>query len=280
MHLIMILTALAIAWSIRLIPATIEGSWQQRWQRSLFLFLFPPLILITTVVATLLMGAQGQMLGLQASWISYWLGFGFILMLIFNWCKLAYQGWYSHRKVKTYPQRLLHNKPIRLVNLDLPYIAQVGFWQPELVVSQGLLAILDPEQLKAVLAHEQAHLKYHDTFYFFWLGWLRTCTAWLNNTGELWEELLLLREIRADLAAAQKVDPLILAESLLTVVETSLKPNSCVEVGFSLPLPDTRLAQRIDALVNNATLPTAPNFIYWSWLLWVFTPLATIPFHC
>ena len=280
MHLIMIVTALAIAYSIRLIPIKTEGSWQQRWQRSLFLFLFPPLILTTTVIATLLMGAQGQMLGLQASWFSYWLSFGFISILIFYWCKLAYQGWYSQQKVKTYPQRLLQNKPVRLVSLELPYIAQVGFWQPELVVSQGLLSILNRDQIKAVLAHEQAHLKYHDTFYFFWLGWLRTCTAWLNNTAALWEELLLLREIRADLAAAKTVDALILAESLLAVVETSLQPNSCVEVGFSLPLPDNRLTQRIDALINNAALPTSPNLIYWSWLILAFAPLATIPFHC
>jgi Zn-dependent protease with chaperone function len=280
MHLIMILTALIIACGLRLIPVNTNGNWQQRWQRSLFLFLFPPLILITTVLATLLMGARGKMLGMQASWFSYWLGFIFIFGIIFYWCKLAYKGWCSLRKIKTYPQKILQNKLVRFINIDLPYIAQIGFWQPELVVSKGLLNILDKEQIEAVLAHEQAHLEYRDTFCFFWLGWLRSCTFWLNNTDFLWEELLLLREIRADLAAAKTVDALTLAESLVTVAQSSLQPYSYIEVGFSLPSNNNRLTQRIEALINNASLPASPNFIYWSWLFLVFIPLATIPFHC
>ena len=280
MHFIMILTALALAWGLRLIPISIEGDWESRWQRSLFCFLFPPLIIVTTVLAILLMGARGKMLGLEASEFSYWLGFAFIFSLVFHLCKLGYQAWLSLQKVMTYPEQLLQEKQVRLIDIDLPYIAQIGFWQPQLVVSKGLLSILDSSQLEAVLAHEQAHLYYRDTFYFFWLGWLRTCTSWLHNTEALWEELLLLREIRADLKAAKTVDALTLAESLLTVAQTSLQPSFCFEAGFSLPLQANRLAQRVDALVSDATLPNSPNLIYWSWLLLLFIPWATIPFHC
>ena len=280
MHFIMILTALALASGLRLIPISTEGDWEARWQRSLFCFLFPPLIIITTVLAILLMGARGKMLGLDASEFSYWLAFAFMVSLVFHLCKLGYQAWLSQQKVITYPEQLLQEKQVRLIDIDLPYIAQIGFWQPQLVVSQGLLNILDPSQLRAVLAHEQAHLHYRDTFFFFWLGWLRTCTSWLNNTEALWEELLLLREIRADLEAAKTVDALTLAESLVTVARTSLQPSFCFEAGFSLPLPPNRLAQRVDALVSNATLPNSPNLIYWSWLLLLFIPWATIPFHC
>lgn len=280
MHLVMILTALVIAWGLRSIPVSTNGDWEQRWQRSLFCFLFPPLILITTVLAIILMGAHGEMLGLQAGGFSYWLGFAFICSLGFHLGKLAYQAWLSQQKITTYPEKLIQNTKVNLINIELPYIAQIGFWQPKLVISQVLLNILDENQLEAVLAHEKAHLYYRDTFYFFWLGWLRTCTSWLNNTETLWEELLLLREIRADLEAAKTVDALTLAESLLTVAQTSLQPTSCFEVGFSLPLPDNRLSQRIDALINNSTLPNSPNLVYWSWLLLLLTPWATVPFHC
>lgn len=280
MHLIMLLTALALAWGLRSFPVTTEGNWQQRWQRSLFAFLFPPLIIITTVLAILLMGAQGEMLGMRATSFSYWLGLAFIFSLVWHLYKLAHQAWLSRQKIATYPEQILQGKKVRFLKIDLPYIAQVGFWQPQLVVSQGLLNILDKSQLQAVLAHEQAHLHYRDTFCFFWFGWLRTCTSWLFNTEELWEELLLLREIRADLEAAKTVDALVLAESLLTVARTSIEPVSCFEAGFSLPLPANRLAQRVDALINHATLPNSPNLIYWSWLLLLLVPWATIPFHC
>jgi Zn-dependent protease with chaperone function len=275
----MLLSALVVACSLRSFPVTTEGNWQQRWQRSLFTFLFPPLIIITTVLAILLMGAQGKMLGMQATGFSYWLGLAFIFYLGWHLYKLAILAWLSQQKIATYPEQILQGKKIRFLQIDLPYIAQIGFWRPQLVVSQGLLNILDETQLQAVLAHEQAHLHYRDTFYFFWLGWLRTCTSWLINTENLWEELLLLREIRADLEAAKTVDALILAESLLTVARTSLQPAP-FEAGFSLPLPANRLAQRVDALINNATLPNSPNLIYWSWLLLLLVPWATIPFHC
>ena len=55
-------------------------------------------------------------------------------------------------------------------------------------------------------------------FGFFWWGWLRRLTEWLPHSKELWQELLLLRELRADQWAAQQVDPLVLAESLLLMV--------------------------------------------------------------
>ena len=280
MHLIMLLSALTIAWGLRCVRVSPEGDWQQRWQRSLFAFLFPPLIIITTVLAILLMGAQGEMLGIRASGFSYWLGLAFIFSLVWHLCKLVHQAWLSQRKIATYPEQILLGKKVRFLKIDLPYIAQIGFWQPQLVVSQGLLNILDETQIKAVLAHEQAHLHYRDTFCFFWLGWLRACTSWLINTETHWEELLLLREIRADLEAAKTVDAFVLADSLLTVARTSLQPSSCFEAGFSLPLPANRLAQRVDALINHATLPNSPNLIYWSWLLLLLIPWATIPFHC
>ncbi|MCD8490394.1 MAG: hypothetical protein LRZ84_27620 [Desertifilum sp.] len=42
MHLVMISLALAIAITIRRSDILTQGTWQQRWERSLFCFLFPP----------------------------------------------------------------------------------------------------------------------------------------------------------------------------------------------------------------------------------------------
>ena len=90
---------------------------------------------------------------------------------------------------------------------------------------------------------------------------------------------LLLREIRADLKAAKQVDPLTLAESLLKVVQNPLTANNCFTACFSLPVAKNRLAQRVDALISNKPLPTSPSFIYWSWLLLLLIPWATVPLH-
>jgi Zn-dependent protease with chaperone function len=104
------------------------------------------------------------------------------------------------------------------LNLEIPFAAQVGVWKPQLVVCRGLLEQLDEEHLRAVLAHEEAHRHYGDTLWMFAVGWLRHLSGWLPNTEVLWQELLTLRELRADRWAAQRVDPLVLGEALVQVV--------------------------------------------------------------
>ena len=134
----------------------------------------------------------------------------------------VWQGWRSLQAISTYPSMTLHNTSARLLHLPALFAAQIGFWRSHLVLSQGLLDTLTPTQLKAVITHELAHVHYCDTFWFFWLGCVRRVTGWLPYTETIWKELLLLRELRADSWAAQRVEPLVLAESLLEVVKAPL----------------------------------------------------------
>ncbi len=281
MHLVMILMALGLAWSLRLAVSQTAGSWTQRWQRSLLFFLLPPLLLLMTALAVLWMGPQGKMLGLQASWLSYCLAMGFIGLAAVAIIKLAFQGWQSRQRICTYPQKLVAGKKARILEIALPYSAQIGFWRPELVVSRGLLNTLAQEHLQAVLAHEQAHCDYRDPFWFFWLGWLRSFTGWLPNTETLWQELLLLRELRADRKAAQQVDALLLAESLLAIAKAPLElPESCC-TPFSCAFGSNRLTERIDALLASPESPPDSDWRTWSWILFgfAFLPWVTVPFH-
>lgn len=280
MHLLMILIALGVAIGLRLIGSEPSGSWRERWQRALALFLFPPLLLLTTLLAVLGMGPQGKMAGLQASWFSYGLSLTLLGLTGFACLKLAWEGWRSVRQVRTYPQRDLGGRLGRVLNTTVLFSAQIGFWQPELVVSQGLLQTLDPAHLEAVLAHEQGHHYYRDTFWFFWLGWVRTCTAWLPYSEALWQELLVLRELRADYWAAQQVDPLLLAESLLQVVSAPLLPSESFCAAFSCVAPRSRLVERINALLADETESLhQPSPWSWTWVLLTLLPLVAVPFH-
>ena len=171
------------------------------------------------------------------------------------------------------------------MDVSAVFSAQVGLWSSQLIVSRGLLAHLDSEHLAAVLAHEAGHQHYRDTFWFFWLGGLRRLTCWLPYSENLWQDLLLLREIRADRWAARSVDTLVLAESLMSVITAPLAPES-VCAGFSCAAPRSRLAQRIDALLeidSTAATSSVGSFkvMPWQWVAISFTlaPLLTIPFH-
>lgn len=276
MHLFMIITAVAVAYWLRSSGNIPQGNWHLRWQKTLFLFLFPPLLIFMTVTAVVCMGTQGKMGGMYTNPFSYILalislGFFNILGL-----KLVLGGWKAIKSARECPQVNLNGKPVRILQTGALFAGQIGFWQPELVVSEGLLETLSPIHLESVLAHEQGHYQYRDTFWFFWLGWMRSCTAWLPNTEPLWQELLVLRELRADSYAASQVDPLVLAESLLLVVSNNPITSDvcCAALGAG-----DRLEQRIEALLTPPEPISERQLPSWRIFLLAFLPLITVVFH-
>ncbi|MTJ11719.1 M56 family metallopeptidase [Anabaena sp. UHCC 0187] len=276
MHLLMIVTAVTIAYWLRSSRSIPPGNWQLRWQKTLFLFLFPPLLVFMTVTSIVCMGTQGKMGGMYTDSLSYLLAI--ILLGFFNilGIKLAFGGWKAIKSVRECPHINLVGKPARLLPTGALFAGQMGFWQPELVVSQGLLQTLSPAHLESVLAHEDGHYQYRDTFWFFWLGWVRSCTSWLPNTESLWQELLILRELRADSYAASQVDPLVLAESLLLVVSNNPMTSDicCAALGAG-----DRLEQRIEALLTPSEPILETQLQSWHIFLLAFLPLVTVVFH-
>lgn len=279
MHLFMVILVLGCAWGLRCCWFPKAETWSDRWQSALVNFLLPPVLLLTTAVALLCMGPQGQMVQWWEGWGSYVGAIGFLLSALLLGGKLALEAGRSLCRVRQYASIQVHGRVGRLIESPIPFIAQVGFWQPELVISQGLLESLDRSHLDAVLVHEQAHYDYRDTFWFFWLGWLRRLTAWLPNTELLWQELLMLRELRADQRAAQQVDGLLLAEALLTVVSAPLTGTESIYAGFGAAVERDRLSERIEALLAPPTLERPAEIRYWLWLLAGILPLLVIPLH-
>ena len=278
MHLVMILIAVVVACWIRNQGYQPQASWTIRWQRSLFLFLFPPSLIFVTAIALICMGPQGKMGQWQVSRSGYVLALSLLLLFACTFIYLAWQGWRSLNSTHKCSQITLDGKSARLLPTSALFAGQIGFWQPELVISQGMINTLSPEHLQTVIAHEQGHYHYRDTFCFFWLGWIRSCTRWLPNTESLWQELLILREIRADAHAALQVDPLLLAESLLLVVSNTPATSNiaCAALGSS---GSDRLEQRIDALLSPTNSQFQLGWQSWRKFLWLLLPLVTVIFH-
>ena len=276
MHILMIITAVAVAYWLRSSGNIPQGNWHLRWQKTLFLFLFPPLLIFMTVTAVVCMGTQGKMGGMYTNPFSYILALIFLGFFNILGLKLVLSGWKAIKSARECPQVNLNGKQVRILHTGALFAGQIGFWQPELVVSKGLLETLSPLHLESVLAHEQGHYQYRDTFWFFWLGWMRSCTAWLPNTEPLWQELLVLRELRADSYAASQVDPLVLAESLLLVVSNNpITSNVCCA---ALGAGD-RLEQRIEALLTPSEPISEAQLQSWHIFLLAFLPLITVVFH-
>ncbi len=277
-HLILLLSALAVAWGLRQTAPIPTGRWSDRWQTTLGWFLFSPLLLSTTTFALIYMGPCHQMTLWWEGWGSYAIAISFLTAAIGLGLSLTISAQRSLHQVRRYPTLELHGKTARLIAIPTPYVAQIGFWKPELVVSQGLLDSLDSAHLEVVLVHEQGHLHYRDTFWFFWLGWLRRLTVWLPQTEALWQELLILRELRADRWAAQQVDQLLLAEALLSVVSAPQMQPENVCASFSSAVVRNRLTERITALLEPESASHS-DWRSWLWLLLGLLPLIVVPFH-
>ncbi|MDY7014824.1 MAG: M48 family metalloprotease [Cyanobacteriota bacterium] len=289
MHWFMMVLAVGLAWRLRLAWVPSRENWTKRWHGTLFSFLFPPLLITMTAIAIVIMGPNGRMIGLKTEALSYCIILAWLSFAIGSGGQLAFQGWQTARKIRALPQLaspvadlyVPTSQPLRLLDIPQLFCARIGFWQPEFVVSRGLLQALSPQHLEAVLAHERAHGCYRDTFWFFWLGWLRRITAWLPHSEALWQELLTLRELRADRWASDRVDALLVAEALLIVVRSAneLPDPDHFCAAFSRPAPPNRLQERIDALLETTeAVPPSPWWA-WSWGVLLILPLLAVPFH-
>lgn len=281
MHLLMVGGAIATALLLRYFTLPRTLPWPQRWVATVGALTLPPLLLLTTALAIVLMGPAGRMAGMTVGFGGYGLSVTILSGAGLVFLTLLWRGWRSQQQVQTYPAIQIQNHPARLLNTPLCFAGQVGLWRPQLVVSQGLLDTLNGEQLAAVLAHEQAHAYYGDTFWFLVWGWLRRLTAWLPRTAQLWQELLLLRELRADHWAATQVDPLTLAESLLLVVSSPVPP---CEKAIAFNDQPHRLEDRINALLateqgdGQRVKQERDRWLLWGGLL-ILLPLLLMPLH-
>ena len=97
-------------------------------------------------------------------------------------------------------------------------VCVLGFRRPTIVISRDLLTVLGDQELRAVLAHEVAHVRRRD-YLLNWLGVvLRAALFYLPPWPVAWQVLAEVREHRADrLAARYTADPLTLASALIKV---------------------------------------------------------------
>ncbi|WP_008309893.1 Zn-dependent protease with chaperone function [Leptolyngbya sp. PCC 6406] len=254
--LLTLLIALVWRWQWR----SPTGSWQGRWQSALSTFCLPPLMVILAAGVVLMMGHHGTMMGWSVSPMGCWLSGGILGSLGAIVCyslgqALATELWLRQHSIVALP----HGGLARCIDIDLPVVAVVGLYPTTLVVSRGWLTQFTPTEQQAMLAHEQAHIHYGDPMWFMGLSILRQFSGWLPQTQALWEELLLLREMRADHRAAASSDPLLLAELLVSlcrqIVLATQKGIPLLEpyLAFDESLTPSRLEQRVNALLD-------PNF--------------------
>jgi Zn-dependent protease with chaperone function len=91
--------------------------------------------------------------------------------------------------------------------------------------------------------------------------------------------LLLLRELRADRWAAQHLDGLLLAESLLALVSSNMQSTEVFTAAFGSSNNSDRLEERINFLLAEPEPLPQLSLLSFFWLSLSLLPLALLPFH-
>lgn len=119
----------------------------------------------------------------------------------------------------------------------------VGWWHPRVYIARETADSLTLEQLCAVVAHENAHLRRRDPLRLSLLRFVSCTLFWLPAFRRLAADISDEAEILADDAAAAAVRPLVLASAIVQVAKSaSLTQVSTAGVRFhSTALLDRRV---------------------------------------
>jgi hypothetical protein len=156
--------------------------------------------------------------------------------------------WREQRLLRALPSERIAESPVPIDVVPATTVNAIctGFLRPRIVVTRPLLERLDPEERRAALAHELAHAAALSPLKVT-LGRVTVRTFfWLPLLGDLLDRYVLLRELEADGAAAERTSRAALAGALLETIQT---PSPAGAVG----LADFASA-RIDRLFD----PAAP----------------------
>jgi beta-lactamase regulating signal transducer with metallopeptidase domain len=143
-----------------------------------------------------------------------------------------------------------------IVASDAPLLALTGVFQPRLILSQGVVEALSPDQLDVALLHENAHRTSRDNLKRLLLLLAPHPLPFVLAFAALEQSWIKFREWAADDEAVLD-DPhraLSLAAALLRVARMGSTPRlSCLHT--SLVAPDHNLSERVERLLHVEAAP-------------------------
>jgi Zn-dependent protease with chaperone function len=129
-----------------------------------------------------------------------------------------------------------------------PVASLAGLWRPRLLLADGVLGALGPDELDAVVAHELAHLRARDNLKRLLLRTSLDPLALTPPGRRLRGEFLGAAEAAADARACEEVAPTALARAILKV--SRLVPAERLAPDLASFHLEGSLAARVHALVD------------------------------
>lgn len=181
-------------------------------------------------------------------------------LLVTSW-KIGSQLYYASRMKKRFEQYKENGLSIEMnqtysngedefivISHPSPLAITMGFVQPKIVLSTGLISLLNNGELKAVISHEMYHKENKDPFNIFLMSlcsstmWYLPILKWFNQNYRIMKELL------ADEYAIEKQETSVnLGSALLKMLKVS--KNQKMPFAYA-SFADTSVNYRIDYILN------------------------------
>jgi Zn-dependent protease with chaperone function len=141
-----------------------------------------------------------------------------------------------------------------LVDLAVPVAFCYGYLRPRVLVSTGLVELLPPRELEALLLHEREHLRQRDPLKVAAGKLLAASTFFVPLLTALYRRFLVEKELAADRAAIrEQAGAASLSAALLRLLEQQAPGSPAFGAGSS-----DALEARLDALLGSPRRLAAP----------------------
>ncbi|MBD1383291.1 M56 family metallopeptidase [Metabacillus arenae] len=151
------------------------------------------------------------------------------------------------------------NKDILVINHDQLLAFSMGFRRPMIVLSSGLIRLLDDQELEAVIEHEASHQQNYDSLWVFILKLISESLWFIPMTKWSYHNYKIISELLADEYAIRQTGSEIgLGSALLKLIKNCCRDDSTpVLVHFSEEAVNYRLKQLIEP---QKKIPVKPAF--------------------
>jgi Zn-dependent protease with chaperone function len=137
---------------------------------------------------------------------------------------------------------------IRVLPIEEYACMTVGVLRPIVILSSGAIERLSAQELRAVLLHEQVHVKRKDTLWATLSRFVSDCSFRCSPQAE--EIARRTREITADQEASRNIDPRVLASVLVKFARHAPSISYAFAESFASP---ATISERVERLVDGGS---------------------------
>lgn len=143
---------------------------------------------------------------------------------------------------------------VDLVEDEAPFAFAAGFLQPRIIVSSALTALLDADELRAVLRHESWHARRRDPLRHLLARATGRALFFIPLVSDLWRRYQVESELAADASAVSSQGRGPLARALLKVVDAAAAGAPAFLPSGFLSMLDVRISYLLHP-EDGVTLP-------------------------